>query len=140
MKSSPASRRAPLAAVLVLATALGSAGCAASSSTPAPAASASSGPTATSSRIPLATSRPGSKPGGSAQASLQALLPPLITCMKAQGMPLSGRSTGKQVRQAFRALPLTSQEHVFTACEHLLPASARQVIANDLAEEKRMAT
>ena len=138
MKRSPTGRRSALAAVLVLATALTSAGCAAgaSSSTPAPTASGSSGPTATSARTPLATNRP----AGSPQASLEALLPSLITCMKAQGMPLSGSSTGKQVRQAFRALPLASQEHVFTACEHLLPANARQVIANDLAEEKRMAT
>jgi hypothetical protein len=60
--------------------------------------------------------------------------------MKAQGMRLSVTSTGKQVSQAFRALPLASQEHVFTACEHLLPASTRQVIANDLAEEQRMAS
>lgn len=137
MKSSPARRRPAVAAVLVLATALISTGCAAgaSSSTPAPTASGSSGPAATSSRIPLATSAPGS----SRQASLEALLPSLITCMKAQGMPLSGSSTGKQVRQAFRALPLASQEHVFSACEHLLPASAREVIANDLAGEKRVA-
>lgn len=138
MKSSLTGRRSALAAVLVLAVAVGSAGCAAggSSSTPAPAVEGSTGPTATSSRIPLATGRP----GGGGQAALAADLPSLISCMKAQGMPLSASSTGKQVRQAFRALPLASQERVFTACEHLLPASARQVIAHDLAAEKGMAT
>jgi hypothetical protein len=138
MNSSPTSWRPALAAMLVLATTLVSAGCAAgaASSAPAPTASGSSAPTATSSRIPLATSRPAS----SQKASLEALLPSLTTCMKAQGMRLSASSTGKQVRQAFRALPLASQEHVFTVCEHLLPASARQAIANDLAAEKRVAS
>jgi hypothetical protein len=136
MKSSLTSRRPALAAVLVLTAAVVS-GCAAgaASSTPAPAASASSTPTATSSRIPLATGRPAS----SKQASLEAILPPLITCMKALGMPLASSATDKQVRHAFVALPLASQERVFKACEHVLPASARQVIANDLAAEKGMA-
>lgn len=136
MKSPLASRRSALGAVLVLAAAA-SAACSAggSSSTSAPAVSSPSGPAAASSRIPLATRVPGS----SKQAGLQAVLPSLVPCMKAHGMSLSSSSTGKQVRQAFRALPLASQERVFSACEHLLPASARQVIASDLAEEKQMA-
>jgi hypothetical protein len=79
-------------------------------------------------------------PGGGKQAGLDALLPSLVTCMKAQGMSLSSSSsTGKQVRQAFVALPLASQERVFTACEHLMPASVRQVITSDLAAEKAAA-
>lgn len=138
MKSSLTSRRPALAAVLVLAVAVVSAGCAAagSSSAPAPAASASSRPTATSStRIPLAIGTPAS----SKQAALEAILPSLTTCMKAQGMPLASSATGKQVRQAFVALPLATQERDFKACEHVMPASVRQVIANDLAEEKAMA-
>jgi hypothetical protein len=132
--SSLASRRTALAAVLVLSITVVSAGCAAdgSSGTVTPTATTPSGPTATPSRIPLATAKP--QTGG--RASLAAYLPSLITCIKAQGIPVTSKSTGKQVRQAFRALPLASQERVFTACGHVLPVSARQAIAKDLAAEK----
>jgi hypothetical protein len=78
-------------------------------------------------------------PASSKQASLEAILPSLITCFNAHGMTLARSATGKQVRQAFIALPLASQERNFTACEHLLSLSARQVVANDLAAEKGMA-
>jgi hypothetical protein len=133
MNTSLAGRRTALAAVLAAGITVISAGCAAGGSpgtvTPTP-----SGPAATSSRIPLATA----KPHDGEAASLAAYLPSLITCFKAQGVPVTSKSTGKQVRQAFRALPLASQERVFTACGHVLPVSARQVIAKDLGVEKEM--
>lgn len=137
MKLAVASRKPALAAALALAIGAVSAGCATgtTSTTPTPAASHSSAPVPTPSRIPLATG----SPGGDA-AALASILPSLITCMKAQGMTLPSASpTGKQVRQAFRTQPLASQQRIFTACEYLLPEAVRQVIINDLAEEKEMA-
>jgi hypothetical protein len=73
------------------------------------------------------------------KAALAPILPSLIACMKAQGVPLPTSPTTKQVRQAFVSLPLASQQSVFTACEHLLPESVRQVITNDMAKEKEAA-
>jgi hypothetical protein len=138
MKLALASRKSALAAALALAIAAVSAGCATgtTSATPTPAASHSSAPVPAPSRIPLATG----SPGGHAGAALASILPSLITCMKAQGMTLpSGSPTGKQVRQAFRTLPLASQQRIFAACEYLLPEAARQVVIRDLAEEKDLA-
>jgi hypothetical protein len=136
MKTSLASRRSVLAAVLVIGVAAVSAGCASagssstgSSSTGTPAAPATAAP----SRIPLATTQP----GGGGQPSLP---PSIIACLRAQGVPAASTSTDKQVRQAFVALPVTSQERAFTACEHLFPASVRETIAKDIAKEKGMAT
>jgi hypothetical protein len=135
MKTSLASRRSALAAVLVIGVAAVSAGCASggSSSTGSSDTGRAATATAAPSRIPLATTQP----GGGGQQSLP---PSIIACLRAQGVPVASTSTDKQVRQAFVALPVTSQERVFTACEHLFPASARQTIARNIAKEKGMAT
>jgi hypothetical protein len=134
MKLALASRKSALAAALALAIGAVSAGCATgtTSTTPTPAASHSTAPVPTPSRIPLATGSPGNA------KALAAILPSLITCMKAQGLALPASPTGKQVRQAFRTQPLATQQRIFTACEYLLPEAVRQLVLNDLAEEKDM--
>jgi hypothetical protein len=134
MKSSLASRRSALAAMLVVGVAAVSAGCASSSSSstdPSSTGTPTATATATPSRIPLAITQPG---GG--QPSLS---PSIIACLRDHGVPVTSKSTNKQVRQAFVALPLASQESVFSACEHLFPASVRQTIAQDIAQEKELA-
>lgn len=138
MKPAQAHRRPALAAGIVASIAVVLAGCGAASSSGPAASAGSTGPTAAASAMPSATPLATRKPHDGTRAGFAAVLPSLIACMKAQDMPLTSASTDKQVRQAFRALPLAGQERVFKACEHVLPASARRVVAQDLAKEKGM--
>jgi hypothetical protein len=123
---SPSSRRL-VSAVVVVGVALGCAGCGGSSSgTPGAATpSASTSPSGT----PLATGVSGKGNPGFLSASVTA-------CLKTHGAALPAGATAKQVRNAFRALPLAKQQSAFTACESLLPVLVRQIIQQDLAKEK----
>jgi hypothetical protein len=120
--------RLVLPMVVAAGVALGCAGCGGGSpGTPtatAPAASASP------SRTPLATAVPRTADAGSLLASVAA-------CLKAHGVPLPAGATAKQVKKAYRTLPLARQQSVLNACGSSLPASARQVIQQDLDKEKK---
>jgi uncharacterized membrane protein YebE (DUF533 family) len=130
-----ASRRftaaALLAAGLAIGTAVTAAGCGGSSPAAAP---------ATTSAAPPAAPAPSPSPSKSPKISA-AVLQNIINCMKSHGVSFSTeRPTGKDVRHAFTSLTVARQQSVFSACGQVLPANARQLVQQRMAQETAGAT
>src|ERR1700733_12932280 len=100
------------------------AGCGGSSpaaaETPAVSASASPPATATASGSPVNA----------------ALLASVIRCLRSHGLAVADSAPLKQVKVAFKALPVAEQQRDFTACGPLLPATIRQKVAERIADEE----
>ena len=100
------------------------AGCGGSSpaaaGTPAVSASASPPATATASGSPVNA----------------ALLASVIRCLRSHGLAVADSAPLKQVKVAFKALPVAEQQRDFTACGPLLPATIRQKVAERIADEE----
>jgi hypothetical protein len=128
----PVSRRfalwVMLTASLGAGVAIAAAGCGGSS----PAASGS----------PAVTASPTAPPSASASASASgsavnaALLASVTNCLRSHGLAVADGALLKQVKVAFTALPLAGQQHDFTACGPLLPATIRQKVAQRIADEE----
>lgn len=102
------------------------AGCGGSSPAAAetPAVSASASPPAT------ATATASGSPVNAA------LLASVIRCLRSHGLAVADSAPLKQVKVAFKALPVAEQQRDFTACGPLLPATIRQKVAERIADEE----
>lgn len=122
--------RSALLAVGIGAAVLAAAsGCGDSPPTSAP--SASSAPASSASAPATATpARP---------AVSGAVLTSVARCMRSHGVAVSAKTsvrvTARQLKDAFRALPIARQRSVFAACGSLLPADIRKVVRQRMAEE-----
>jgi hypothetical protein len=65
-----------------------------------------------------------------------ALLASAISCLRSHGLAVADSAPLKQVRTAFKALPVAEQQRDFTACGSLLPATIRQEVAERIADEE----
>jgi hypothetical protein len=117
-----------LTASLGAGVAVTAAGCGGSSpaATGTPAVTAS--PTASASATATATA--------SGSAVNAALLASVISCLRSHGLAVADSAPLKQVKAAFKALPVTGQQSDFTACGPLLPATIRQKVAERIADEQ----
>jgi hypothetical protein len=113
------------------------AGCGGSSSVSAPDTSATPAPAASAS--------PAASPSGSARSAISgATLDAIVKCMESHGAAISAGGgatvTPKQVKDAFKALPVAKQQSVFAACGSLLPPAIRQAVQQRIAQETAGAT
>jgi hypothetical protein len=92
----------------------------AASGTPAVTASPTASATATASGSPVNA----------------ALLASVIRCLRSHGLAVADSAPLKQVKTAFKALPVAEQQNDFTACGPLLPATIRQKVAERIADEE----
>ncbi len=121
-------RRIALSVMLTVSLAAGvtvtAAGCGGSSpaatGTPAVTASPAASATATASGSPVNA----------------ALLASVIRCLRTHGLAVADSAPLKQVKTAFKALPVTEQQSDFTACGPLLPETIRQKVAERIADEE----
>jgi hypothetical protein len=64
-----------------------------------------------------------------------ALLARVISCLRSHGLAVADGAPLKQVKTAFKALPVAEQQSDFMACGPLLPATIRQKVAERIADE-----
>ena len=69
-----------------------------------------------------------------------ALLASVIRCLRSHGLAVADSAPLKQVKVAFKALPVAEQQRDFTACGPLLPATIRQKVAERIADEEAAAS
>ena len=86
--------------------------------------------------IPSSAS-PAATPSGSAANA--ALLASLINCLRSHGMTVADGAQLKEVKAAFKVLPIAQQQQDFTACGPLLPTTIRQTVAERIADEQAAA-
>jgi len=63
--------------------------------------------------------------------------------MESHGVAISaaaGVKTAKQIKDAFKALPVAKQQSVFAACSSVLPPDIRQAVQQRMAKETAGAT
>jgi hypothetical protein len=60
----------------------------------------------------------------------------VISCLRSRGLAVADSAPLKQVKTAFKALPVAEQQRDFTACGPLLPATIRQKVAERIADEE----
>lgn len=90
---------------------------------------------------PATTSSPSSPaaiPSGS-QANA-ALLASVINCLQSHGLTVADGAQLKQVKDAYKVLPIAQQQRDFTACGPLLPPTFRQQVAERIADEQAAAS
>jgi hypothetical protein len=89
---------------------------------------------------PAVTAPAAASPSPSASASGSpvnaALLVSVIRCLRSHGLAVADSAPLKQVKVAFKALPVAEQQRDFTACGSLLPATIRQKVAERIADEE----
>ena len=93
---------------------------------------------------PAASGTPAASPTASAAATATAsgsavnaaLLASVISCLRSRGLAVADSAPLKQVKTAFKALPVAEQQRDFTACGPLLPATIRQKVAERIADEE----
>jgi hypothetical protein len=89
---------------------------------------------------PAVTASSSASPSASAAASGSpvnvALLASVISCLRSHGLAVADSAPLKQVKVAFKALPVAEQQRDFTACGPLLPATIRQKVAERIADEE----
>ena len=121
-----------LAAALGAGTVTGVAGCGGSSPAAPPVTTSAAPPTPSATPTTAKSKQP-----KVSQAELQSV----VNCMKSHDVTFTdARVTAKEIKNAFRALPVARQQSVFAACGSTLPASVRQVVQQRIAAETAAAS
>ena len=127
----PVNHRFTMSVLLTAALGAGVAAAAAGCGGPSPA------PTVSPTRSPSTESPAAIPSGSSANATL---LASAIHCLQTHGVTIADGAGLKQVKAAFKVLPIARQQQDFTACGPLLPPTIRQVAAEQIADEQAAAS